>query len=353
MVERGTDDTARASPDVEAYLGGNGAAPRQPYIRTMTNSATSARALPLTPTATRPIPALDDAAPLSPTDFARAFRAKPHRMVDIGHSRLAYWRFGHGPDLLLIHGWPLDSATFRNVLPRLSQQFTCHLFDLPGVGQSVALPGAPTDFISHAASVRAAIDAIGLDRYALLAHDSGGFVARLLAADDARVTRMVLGDTEIPGHAPPLIMAYAMLARMPFGPAVLRLALRSAILRRSPLCFGGAFTDAAFVEGAFFDLFVRPIIESESVARAQLAPLGQLHAGTMAALEAAHPRITAPVLFVWGTEDPFFPIDLARKMTSQLGGPVTFATIEGAKVFPHEDRADEVTDLALTFLRSA
>ncbi|MEJ7733141.1 MAG: alpha/beta hydrolase [Polyangiaceae bacterium] len=312
------------------------------------SSASAARPLPSTPAPSARVAALGDA--LSPGDFARAFRATPHRRVDIGHSRMAYWKFGQGPDLVLVHGWPLDSATFRNILPRLSQQFTCHLFDLPGVGQSVALPSAPTDFVSHATSLRAAIDAIGLDRYALLAHDSGGFVARLLAAGDERVTRMVLGDTEIPGHTPPLIMAMAVLARMPFGAAVLRVMLGNRTLRRSALCFGGAFTDASFVDGPFFDLFVRPLIEDEAAARAQLAPLRTLHAGTMAALVTAHPQITVPVLMIWGTEDPFFPVDLARKMTTQLGGPVTFATIEGAKVFPHEDRADEFVDRALAFL---
>ena len=322
---------------------------RRAQMVLMTSSTASAvHPLPTTPATSARIAPPGE--PLSCGDLARAFRGTPHRMVDIGHSRMAYWKFGHGPDLVLVHGWPLDSATFRNVLPRLSQQFTCHLFDLPGVGQSVSLPGAPTDFVSHATSLRAAIDALGLEGYALLAHDSGGFVARLLAAHDERVTRMVLGDTEIPGHTPPLIMAFALLARLPFAPAVLRVMLGNRTLRRSALGFGGAFTDVGFVDGAFFDLFVRPLVEDEAVARAQLAPLRQLHAGTMAALVAAHPRITVPVLLIWGTEDPFFPVGLARKMSPQFGGPVTFETIEGAKVFPHEDRADEFVERALAFL---
>lgn len=204
--------------------------------------------------------------------------------------------------------------------------------------------------MSHAGSARAVVDALGLERYSLLAHDSGGFIARLLAADDPRVTRIVLGDTEIPGHTPALILAYVALAKLPFGPAILRAALETRALRRSQLGLGGAFTDPAYIDGPFFDLFVRPLIESDEAAEAQLRPLRTLHHGTMDRLVEAHPRIKIPVQLIWGTRDPFFPIEKARAMTSQLGGPVSFVEIEGAKVFPHEDRAEEFLKHALDFL---
>jgi pimeloyl-ACP methyl ester carboxylesterase len=61
--------------------------------------------------------------------------------------------------------------------------------------------GAPIDFVSHAQSLRKAIDAMGISSYALLAHDSGGFVACLTAAEDPRVTALVL-STEISATRP-------------------------------------------------------------------------------------------------------------------------------------------------------
>jgi pimeloyl-ACP methyl ester carboxylesterase len=287
---------------------------------------------------------------LSETSLAKTFREPPHQFLDIGHTDLAYWRFGSGPDLFFIHGWPLDAATFRGVLPPLAERFTCHLVDLPGIGQSVSRPGAPIDFVSHATSVRAAIDRLGLERYSILAHDSGGYVARLVAADDARVTRMVLGNTEIPGHTPALILGLATLARSGLGPRVLRTILKSAALRRSAVGFGGAFTDPSFVDGPFFDLFLRPLIDSDIAVRAQLEPLKSLGGRMMAKLHRAHQRITSPTQLIWGTKDPFFPIHKARKMAQSFGGPVSLEAIEGAKVFPHEDRADEFARHALRFL---
>lgn len=283
-------------------------------------------------------------------ELLRAFRRAPHRFLDIGHSRVAYWRFGSGPDVVFVHGWPLDAATFRCIVPRLAHRFTCHLIDLPGVGQTESDPGAPIDFVSHGASLKSIVDAIGLDRYALLAHDSGGFVARLTAADDPRVTRMVLGDTEIPGHTPSLVAAIALLAKLPLGPRVLRTLLRSRTFRHSSLGFGGCFGDDAFLDGDFHELFVRPLVEDDHVATRQIKLLATLHGGMMDRLREAHRKIRVPVQLVWGTNDPFFPIDRARKMTSQFAGPVSFEEIKGAKVFPHEDRAAEFAALAEAFL---
>jgi pimeloyl-ACP methyl ester carboxylesterase len=56
---------------------------------------------------------------------------EPHAMVPVKGGRLAYWRFGTGPDVVAIHGWPLHAATYRNVLPHLVDRFCVHLVDLP------------------------------------------------------------------------------------------------------------------------------------------------------------------------------------------------------------------------------
>ena len=58
-------------------------------------------------------------------------------LIDVGPSKLAYTRTGRGPDLVFVHGWPLHGATFRHIVPALSDRFTCHVIDLPGTGASV------------------------------------------------------------------------------------------------------------------------------------------------------------------------------------------------------------------------
>lgn len=287
---------------------------------------------------------------LTERELIRALRAKPQRMLDIGHSRVAYWRFGQGPDLFFIHGWPLDAATFRRIVPSLAQSYTCHLIDLPGVGQSESDADAPIDVVSHAQSVRAAIDVLGLDRYALLAHDSGAFVARLVAADNPRVSALVMGNTEIPGHTPKLILAFMLLARMPFSAAVLRTVLANRTLRRSALGFGGCFENNDYIDGDFYDLYVAPLLASSRAAKRQMRLLETLGPSMMTELGKAHPKIRVPVHMIWGTADPFFPVAKARKMIDQFGGPASFEEIRGAKVFPHEDQAEAFATMAKSFL---
>jgi len=43
---------------------------------------------------------------------------------------------GDGPDLVLLHGWGLNSACWQSVVPLLSAHYRLHLIDLPGFGFS-------------------------------------------------------------------------------------------------------------------------------------------------------------------------------------------------------------------------
>lgn len=43
---------------------------------------------------------------------------------------------GHGPDLILIHGWAMHGGIFAPLTRRLAEHYTVHLVDLPGHGLS-------------------------------------------------------------------------------------------------------------------------------------------------------------------------------------------------------------------------
>jgi haloalkane dehalogenase len=288
----------------------------------------------------------DDKEPTMPNETPSF--AQPYAHVDAAHGRLAYYRFGQGPDVVLIHGWPLHSATFRHIVPELSRSFTLHLFDLPGTGRTEWR--GPVELASHHRVVRSAIDAIGLSDYALLAHDSGGLIARHLAAEDPRVTGLVLGNTEIPGHQAWLVQAYAWAVKIPGASSLLRRAIQIGAVRRSFLGFGGCFRDPAYVDGEFGDLFVRPIVTSRSVAERQFDLLRGFNFGIIDALGEVHARIKAPTLCIWGTDDPFFPIAKARRILGEFRGGAELVEIPGAKLLAHEDHPDAFVAHAAPFL---
>jgi haloalkane dehalogenase len=277
----------------------------------------------------------------------------PPSFIDVGSIRLAYWRFGRGPDLVFIHGWPLHAATFRRLAPLLSDAFTCHLIDLPGAGRTVCGADARADLVSHAQTVQAAVVALKLRRYGLLAQDSGATIARILAANDPRAAALVLGDTEIPGHHPALISVLVRMARLPGGAGLLALAMRCRMVRRSALGFGGCFADPRHIEGEFHDLFTAPLLRSGAVRRERFALLRAFDPALVDGLPAVHERVTAPTLLIWGEADPIFPLAKARGMVGQFGGSARLEVIPGGKAFVHEEHAEEFAAHARPFLLGA
>jgi pimeloyl-ACP methyl ester carboxylesterase len=61
---------------------------------------------------------------ISATEAADLFRREPDRFLDVGTGEVAYRRVGNGPDVLFVHGWPVSSATYRTLLPHLSEHVT-------------------------------------------------------------------------------------------------------------------------------------------------------------------------------------------------------------------------------------
>ena len=280
-----------------------------------------------------------------------AFRADPHEWIDVGPHRLAYRAFGSGPDLVFVHGWPLHSATFRAIVPLLADCFTCHLFDLPGSGQTQSEAGSRTSFESHAGTLRSAIDAIGLGRYALFAHDSGGLTARLAAVDNRRVAALVLGNTDLPEYMPEVVDRLVRAAKMAGGAELLRFAMRSRALRRSR-AYCGCFHDLDLIDGDFHELLVAPLLASRRAWLRQLDLLVTLERGLLDCLPAVHARLSMPTLLIWGSDDPIFPIERARRMVAQFPD-ARLREIERGRAYVHEEHPAAFVAHARPFLLSA
>src|SRR5687768_925308 len=143
------------------------------------------------------------------TPAGAAYRAAALSFVDVGTAEIAYRRFGDGPPLVMIHGWPLSGFTYRHVIPRLARSFTCYAPDSPGAGDSRWRPDHDFPFHGQAQAYARFVDKLGLDRFALLAHDTGATIARELALIvGRRAERLVMINTEIPNHRPPWIQTF-------------------------------------------------------------------------------------------------------------------------------------------------
>jgi pimeloyl-ACP methyl ester carboxylesterase len=88
-------------------------------------------------------------------------------------SSLHYVRGGHGPAIILIHGFPEDWVEYRAIMPRLAKRLTAVAVDLPGVGKSG--PAANGYDTAHMATdIHALAAVLNLERPYIVGHDLGG-----------------------------------------------------------------------------------------------------------------------------------------------------------------------------------
>jgi pimeloyl-ACP methyl ester carboxylesterase len=274
----------------------------------------------------------------------------PAQMIDTGTARIACRRFGSGSPLLLVHGFPLSGFTWRKILPELAERHTCWVPDLPGMGESTWTDDTEWSFPGQARTLKRLADRLGLERYSVLAQDTGGTFARLLALDDAaRVERLVLINTEIPGHRPPWIPLYQFLMTLPGAQASFGLLLRSRWFLRSGMGFGGCFSDLSLLDGAFHEHVVEPLLRSPERMEGMARYLTGLTWEPVDALATDHGRLTMPVLLLWGADDPTFPLAQARTMLRQIGH-ARLVEIPGAKLLVHEEKPADVARATLEFL---
>lgn len=152
---------------------------------TSLSAATVSAATPHAETATAATPS---AAPVVPAGFTE------HKAAG-----LDYVIGGHGPTLVLLHGYPETWYEWRALLPELSRHYTVIAPSLPGAGKSDA-PADGYDKKSMAAAVHTLLRGIGhADDIRLVGHDIGSMVAYSYAAAHPReVRKLVLSEAPIP-----------------------------------------------------------------------------------------------------------------------------------------------------------
>jgi len=269
----------------------------------------------------------------------------------VGAASVHWRREGTGPAIVFLHGFPLSGRTWGQAVFHLRDRFTCYAPDLIGLGESTSTSDGDYSSPGQARVFQRLLRGLGVDSYALVGNDTGGWVARELALLDlSRVTGLVLTNTEIPGHRPPWIPTYQLLARLPgFGP-LLRGVLRSRTFRRSSLGFGGCFHDLAHLDGDFHARFVAPLIASPTRMAGVAAFLRQMRFERLDEFQHLHRQLAMPTLFVWGADDPIFPETRARAMAEQFPNVAGFHALPNAKLFLYEEYPEVVARHIARFL---
>ncbi len=125
---------------------------------------------------------------------------------------------GKGPAAILLHGYGETGDMWVPLAVDLARDRTVIVPDLRGMGLS-ARPNGSYDKKTQAQDVAGVLDALGIERADLVAHDIGNMVGYAFAAQyPSRVTRFVLMDAPLPGVGPwEEILKHPLLWHFRFG----------------------------------------------------------------------------------------------------------------------------------------
>lgn len=119
--------------------------------------------------------------------------------VEVAGNKIFYRRYGQGPPILLVHGFPRTSLMWRFLAPKLAVDHTVICVDLPAYGRS-GIPASSDDHFPYSkrAMAQELVDVMAKLRFpafTLIGHDRGGRVAYRLTLDNPKtVQRLAVFD---------------------------------------------------------------------------------------------------------------------------------------------------------------
>lgn len=118
----------------------------------------------------------------------------------IGNVQLHYLMAGHGPAVILLHGYTQTSRMWRPIIPLLAEKFTVIAPDLPGIGDSSIPTDNKIDMITAAKQIHDLIRSLKIEKARVVGHDIGLMVAYAYAAQFPNETeKLAVMDAFLPG----------------------------------------------------------------------------------------------------------------------------------------------------------
>lgn len=281
-----------------------------------------------------------------------------YRYTEVLEHRLFYREAGERgrPIIVLLHGYPSSSHTYRELIPLLSGRY--HVLAPDNLGSGFSDHPNPFEtrytFDRLARYVAGFVDRLGLEHYVLYLQDFGGPVGfRLALQHPERVRGLVVQNANayLDGLTPPR-RAFFRDARDDRSPAAVgRLAAwvsdrairDTQYLRDVP----GARSERVSPDSWTHDIAVLPTPEDRSI-QVQLFQDYQSNIDAYPAWQAYLRERQPPTLVIWGERDPAFTVEGARAYQRDV--PDAELHLLDAGHFAVEEKPVEVAQLVTQFM---
>jgi pimeloyl-ACP methyl ester carboxylesterase len=242
-----------------------------------------------------------------------AFDAQKKTITLRNGEALAYIDVGHaaGPVVVLIHGYTDSARDWLPMLPYLSKQLRLILVDLRGHGRSDK-PECCYSRFDFAYDIKLLLDALAIQKADIVGHSLGSIVAQTFAEDWPERTRRVVLISSSGGHP---AGEPKKLAQVDFAAQIRN--LKEPIEADSPFMIAWwdspTPVDPDFIRRQREDAAGIPL-------RVWIAVLDQgLSGGTSPAdIQNSLPRLKAPVLLIWGSQDPIMEEPVRKTLRDAL-----------------------------------
>lgn len=278
--------------------------------------------------------------------------AVQHHSAHVNGIRVRYAIAGEGPPLVLLHGFPQNSRTWRHVIPLLSEEYTIIAPDLRGFGDSDR-PSSGYDKRTVANDVFELVKSLGFNDINLVGHDVGMLVAYEYAAQhSADVRRLAVLDSVLPGFGLDAVMdvgKFPHIWHVPFFsiPDV----AETLVSGREKEFFGEFFRKFSYDPTVLHDDDINFFIERLKAAgglRSAFAHYRTFPLDRANNEENARVKLAMPVLAVGGE---YSLGDMVGQVMQQLAEHVTPAVIKQCGHWIPEERPEDLVELLRPFLK--
>ena len=262
--------------------------------------------------------------------------------------RVRYYAAGSGPPVVLLHGLGGSAAVWHRNLPALSGRFRVFAPELWGAAPDGGRGGPDTPEGPEAGVrfVSGFLDAVGCASAHLVGGSLGGFMAGSTAiADPGRVRSLTLIGTAGLGRR--IAFSQRLLTLPLIGEAMFRPSRRR-VRRMLAMLIAEWDADAERLVDELYAVRCQPGV-SRRMLEVLRSGINLLGVKRSTRLLPALCDVQTPTLLVWGSRDPLFPIEDARRAAGVLHD-AELLVVEGSGHWPYLEAPETFNRALLGFL---
>lgn len=248
--------------------------------------------------------------------------------------------------VLLLHGLPSHSYSWRNILPAIANQGTKAIAP-DWIGSGLSAKPQPREFAytpdAFITALAEFVKALEIEHFSLVVQGFLGSVGLQYALrHPTQIASLVVLNTPI-----------STAAKLPWQMQKWGLPLAGEMLTQDPLLVDRTLEGGSRYQISDSDLAVyrQPFLKSSSAGRSLLATIRNLHLQqAMAEIESGFQQWEQPTLVLWGINDPWLPLSLAQSFANTIK-QAEFVQLEQVGHYPQEHYAETILTDLLPFVR--